>query len=417
MRLTQTSTLLSLLTLTSATSLKHHSTSRLWATHYNGNLYSLAFDGKSLSLTDTTETCGTMPSWLTFDPETQTVYCSGEAGTTDPSTHGSLWAYHAGRDGSLQQFAKTDTVGGGVNSVIYEDDQGDKYLAIAHYEGAAVSAFALPLHDNDPALQEFHFNMTRPGAVAQQDTPHPHEVFLDPTGSFILSPDLGADLLRVYSISGESGKLQECPAVNITYGSGPRHGVFWSDGTNGKASPVQAHAGRGSSSRQTQSVGKTMMYLANEIGGTVDVFNVAYGRSGCLSFEKIQTMVPYTNGVMPQGATPAEIRLIGDALYVSIRSDQGFAPSDSMVILNRWPRTGTVEVRGKTSAYGKVPRTFVINRAGDLVAIGNQASSTVDIVRRDPRTGNLGEKIASLQVGETAQPGTAEGLSSVIWDE
>lgn len=134
MRLTH-APLFSLLTLTGASlqdSAGRRTTSRLWATHYNGNVYSLAFNGKSLSLTDTAKTCGTMPSWLTFDRDTQTVYCSDEAGSADPSTHGSLWAYHAGRDGSLQQYAKTDTVGGGVNSVIYKNDQGDKYLAIAH---------------------------------------------------------------------------------------------------------------------------------------------------------------------------------------------------------------------------------------------------------------------------------------------
>jgi 6-phosphogluconolactonase (cycloisomerase 2 family) len=160
-----------------------------------------------------------------------------------------------------------------------------------------------------------------------------------------------------------------------------------------------------------------MLYLANEIGGTLNVFEVAYARSGCLSFQKTQTMVPYTNSTMPKGATPAEIQMVGNALYVSIRTDQGFAPNDSIVTLDRNPRTGAVMLRNKTSSYGKVPRTFTINRAGDLVAIGNQATSTVAIVRRDRETGNLGEEIAILQVGEPGKVGTAEGLSSVIWDE
>lgn len=254
--------------------------------------------------------------------------------------------------------------------------------------------------------------MTRPGKVAQQDSPHPHEVFLDPTGSFIVSPDLGADLLRVYAIEdGPSGKLSECPSLNITYGSGPRHGVFWTDGTGRSAGVGSTH------SRKIAAVGETMLYLANEIGGTIMVFNVSYSRSGCLSFEKTQTLVPYPGGVMPEGATPAEISRIGNEIYLSIRTDQGFKPSDSMVVLDRSPADGSVKVRDSSSAFGKVPRTFVINRAGDLVAIGNQASATVAIVRRDPKTGNLGEKVAVLQVGEPGKVGTAEGLSSVIWDE
>jgi 6-phosphogluconolactonase (cycloisomerase 2 family) len=160
-----------------------------------------------------------------------------------------------------------------------------------------------------------------------------------------------------------------------------------------------------------------MMYLVNEIGGTMMVYDVSYSRSGCLSLEKTQTIVPYPKGVMPQGATPAGITRIGNALYVSIRTDQGHKPNDSMVVLDRSSKDGSVKVRDSSSAYGKVPRTFVINRAGDLVAIGNQASATVAIVRRDRQTGDLGEEVAILQVGEPGKVGSAEGLSSVIWDE
>lgn len=269
------------------------------------------------------------------------------------------------------------------------------------------------MQEDQSQLQAFHFNLTRPGKVDQQDSSHPHQVFLDPTGSFIVSPDLGADLLRVYAIDdGPSGKLSACPSLNVTYGSGPRHGVFWTDGTD-----QQAGVGRPTHPRKMAAVGKTMMYLVNEIGGTMMVYDVSYSRSGCLSFEKTQTLVPYPGGVMPEGATPAGISRVGDVIYVSIRSDQKFKPSDSMVVLDRSPEDGSVKVRNSVSALGKVPRTFVINRAGDLVAIGNQASATVAIVRRDRETGNLGDEIAVLQVGEPGQVGTAEGLSSIIWDE
>lgn len=169
-------------------------------------------------------------------------------------------------------------------------------------------------------------------------------------------------------------------------------------------------------------VGKTMMYLVNEIGGTMMVYDVSYARSGCLDLQRSQTLVPYPaadqkDHKLPTGATPSEIRLIGDKFYVSVRSDQGFAPSDSMVTLDRSAKNGAVRVSSKSDAWGKVPRTFAVNRAGDLVAIGNQASSNVAIVRRDRVSGELGEKVAVLQVGEPGTVGQAEGLSSVIWEE
>ncbi|KAJ5101595.1 hypothetical protein NUU61_003817 [Penicillium alfredii] len=400
------------------------SASRLWATHYNGHVYTLDLAGNNtLSVTDKLKTCGGMPSWLTFDAATRTLYCSDEDGSADPSTHGSLTALHAAPDGKLREMVKTEAVGGGVSSAIYGGKgkgKGKKYLAIAHYGGSAISTFSLPLHPNQRALQAFHFNLTHAGAVAQQDASHPHEVFLDPTGSFIVSPDLGADLLRVYAIDTSSGRLHGCPSVNVTFGSGPRHGVFWSDsdgktGNNGASHNQQPS--RRTTTTTTIESGKTLLYVANEIGGTVMVYDVSYPQSGCLSFAKKQTLVPYTHGKMPHGATPAGIHIVGDALYVSIRSDQGFAPSDSMVTLDRSARNGSVALRTRTPAYGKVPRTFALNRAGDLVAIGNQASATVAVVRRDRRTGELGEKVAVVQVGGPGKVGAAEGLSSVIWEE
>jgi len=105
---------------------------RLWATHYNGNVYTLELNNHSLAIKQTLKTCGAMPSWLTLDAKTRTVYCSNEDGTADASTHGTLTALHAAADGKLHEVAVTNTVGGGVNSVIYQSDKGKKYLAIAH---------------------------------------------------------------------------------------------------------------------------------------------------------------------------------------------------------------------------------------------------------------------------------------------
>ncbi|KAJ5088352.1 hypothetical protein N7456_011968 [Penicillium angulare] len=385
--------------------------SHLWVTHYNGNVYTLAFDGDKLSISDTQKTCGGMPSWLTYDSESKIVYCSDENGTADATTHGTLSAYSVGAGAKLKEIAQTNTIGGGVNSVIYEGEGNDKYIAIAHYEGSAVSTFSLPLKPNSHAKQELHFTMSHKGATSQQDAPHPHEVFLDPTGSFLISPDLGADLLRIYNINPHTGHLKTCPPLNVTFGSGPRHGLFWTDGTDGNNSTN----GAPTHERQVAAVGKTVMYLVNEIGGTMNSFDVSYARSGCLDLQVKQTLVPYT-GDMPDGATPAEIRMIGDKFYVSVRSDGGFDGNDSIVELKRG-KNEKVSVLGKTDAWGVVPRTMVINRRGDLVAIGNQASSNVAIVRRDRETGDLGEKVAVLNVGEPGKPGTATGLSSVIWAE
>lgn len=247
-------------------------------------------------------------------------------------------------------------------------------------------------------MQTFPYKLAHPSPKPQQDASHPHQVLLDPTGSFILIPDLGADIIRVNAIDKASGKLRTCPEIPFKAGSGPRHGVFWTG---------------------EDEEDETMLYTVSELGGYFIGFSVDYddGKDdGCPVFNETQSIIPYKDGKLPEGATPSGIKIEGGFIYVSIRSDQGFAPNDSMVTLTR-AEDGTVAFRDLTSSYGKVPRTFVINKAGDLVAIGNQASSNVVIVSRDVESGKLGDKVASLQVGEPGKVGQAEGLSSVIWDE
>lgn len=264
--------------------------------------------------------------------------------------------------------------------------------------GAAVSTFSLPLEDGADALQVFEYDLSDHGPLEQQDTPHPHDVILDPTGRYILVCDLGSDVVRVYAIDRDTGKLDACPSIERPAGSGPRHGVFWTP-----TSRIQGSA-------------DAMLYIDSELGKTVTAFSVSYPASGCPAFEELQDMVPYPGGEMAEDATPSEIRLRGDSVYVSIRSDQGFSPDDSISTLAR-SSDGKLTFNTLTSAYGTVPRTLVINKAGDLVAIGDQSSSNVAVVRRNPQTGKLGEMVANLQVGPPGEVGTAQGLSSVIWAE
>lgn len=100
----------------------------LYATHYDGNIYSLSLSGSSLSITSSLKTCGD-PSWLTFDSSTRTLYCSDHAG--DATVNGSLSSYAVDSNGRLTELAKVADVGAAVHSAIYTGE-GAKYLAVAH---------------------------------------------------------------------------------------------------------------------------------------------------------------------------------------------------------------------------------------------------------------------------------------------
>lgn len=119
----------SLLLLSSLT-LAKPSPSTLYATHYNGHVYTLTLNENenNLSLASTANTCGSMPSWLTLDTASRTLYCTDE--TAD---EGSETALSIDDDnGALTETATAKDVGGGVNSVIYHGDAEKKFLAVAH---------------------------------------------------------------------------------------------------------------------------------------------------------------------------------------------------------------------------------------------------------------------------------------------
>lgn len=248
-------------------------------------------------------------------------------------------------------------------------------------------------------MQVFRYELSQPGTRPEQDTPHPHQVILDPTGSFILVPDLGADQVRVYAIDSTSGHLNACPSLNYTAGSGPRHGLFWkSNSTHSRQTPT------------------TMLYTISELGGHFNAFAVSYPSTGCLGFKETQSFVPYP-GELPANASLSELRMHGNSLYASIRFDQSFPPNDSLATLVQLPN-GTVRFREITSSYGTIPRTFAINKNGTLLAIGNQASSNVAIIMRDPESGKAGRLVANVQVGQPGQASNSStGLSSIIWEE
>ena len=81
------------------------------------------------------------------------------------------------------------------------------------------------------ALQTVTFPpLSSPGPQPLQTQPRPHQIITDPTGQYMLVPDLGADLIRILRISHDAATLKQVTLQQQTLqfrrGSTPRHGVF-----------------------------------------------------------------------------------------------------------------------------------------------------------------------------------------------
>ena len=265
---------------------------------------------------------------------------------------------------------------------------------------STITTYKMPLSGSTRTQQIEKFTMSQRGPNPRQDVPHPHEVGLDPTGKFIIVPDLGADLVRIFRIDASSGRLTACPSGQAAPGDGPRHAKWWKSAD-------------GSTQR---------MYTLNELGNSVTAWNVQYpadSNTGCLSVSRTQTVSSYAPGTQGGSTTKAaELRVAGNFLYASNRADQTFGnQQDSIATYTIDPSTGAIAWMEAANSYSYYPRTFQINKEGTLVAIGGQTSSNVAIVNRDPVTGKLGSLVANLQVGQRGRAGEEDGLSAVVWVE
>ena len=100
------------------------------------------------------------------------------------------------------------------------------------------------------------YNLTTPGPhPVWQKEPHPHHVISH--GRYLVVPDLGADLIRVYETNREPDgvvtHVDTLTPVNATRGSGPRHGAFATIGV------------------------KTYFYTVNDLGNSISGYSVNYG--------------------------------------------------------------------------------------------------------------------------------------------
>lgn len=133
-------------------------------------------------------------------------------------------------------------------------------------------------------MQTETFTLSEPGPVPdRQDAPHPHFTVVDPTGHFVLVPDLGADLVRVYAVPSSGLELTAVEPLAVAPGSGPRHAAFAVHGET------------------------TFMYVITELANTIIGYTVSYPE-GSIAFEENFTIGTHGEGnELPEGAQAAEI--------------------------------------------------------------------------------------------------------------
>lgn len=258
-------------------------------------------------------------------------------------------------------------------------------------------------------LQDWKYTLETPGPDPVYSTaPHPHEAITDPTQSFVLIPDLGADLIRLYRINKLTKLLEPLAPFQVPSGSGPRHATWL----------------------VTES--QTYLYVVSQLSNVLTSYAVTYNRNQTISFSPL-----FSQSLLKTGretdlqfySAAAEIHITPDHnhLIVSQRNDTFFTipdptnsnsnsnsnsssiPSDTLLTFSLDPCTGNFSLIDVSPAGGSFPRQFNINQSGDLVAVGLQNDGRVVVIERDVKTGQMGGIVAAIDV--------AGQVVCVVWNE
>ncbi|RKF59884.1 putative 6-phosphogluconolactonase [Erysiphe neolycopersici] len=358
----------------------------LYVASYGGNITSLSLGQSNgeyvLSTLSTVKSETPDPSWL--EKSGDLLFLANE---NFPGPNGTIITYKTSETGILTPLQKPQTTPPGPVSIATNSG------------GSSVSTYEVNSDGSFSPLQSFFFK-SPPGPHPQQETSHPHQAILDPTEKFIVVPDLGSDLIRVFSIE-DSNRLTEQNSFSVPAGSGPRHGAF-------------LRVGEYTSQ-------KTYFFLISEITNTVASYAVSPADKS-LEFTPISSN-DVLNQAPPKGLASAELTVSPDKkfVYTSARnapilsipnpsgSKNDLVPSDTLQVWKIDPSSGALSFQQLAPAGGLNPRHFSLNKNGTLAAVALQGDQRVVIYERSTDSGKLGKLLASSQV---------EGqLSNVIWDD
>ncbi|EEU34270.1 uncharacterized protein NECHADRAFT_85571 [Fusarium vanettenii 77-13-4] len=377
----------------------------LFVADSGGNLTTLALTGSEesydLAVTSRTTDCQANPSWLTLDHPNRVLYCLDRGAST--SVSGSLNSFSIGEGGVLSRIGRVTAPLSGVAGEIVTTGSGARGYVSASYNRSAAAVYALgengALPGTEP-LQQIFPNITKTGPFpARQDRSYLHHVIIDPKQKYIVIPDLGGDLCRVYTYNNDNvAPIKQVGALKADAGTGPRHGVF-----------------------RVMKNGETFFFFNGELSQKVYSYRVKYKKNG-LQFTKVFE-IPAINADLPSNTAPtSEIAMSPDQRFLVVSNREksfanspikGSGPDDTLSTF-RIKESGKLERVQLAPAGGWQPRQFSFNKAGDKIAVGLQTNRTVVIWKRDLESGKI---ISEEEGGKLGQVQLTGSVVATIWDE
>ncbi|HVG27614.1 MAG TPA: lactonase family protein [Acidobacteriaceae bacterium] len=307
------------------------------------------------------------PAFLARHPSLPVVYAANSASGAEAGvssfaldlTHGGLTALNrVGSQGDGPCFVSADATG--------------TMAFVANYAGGSFAAFRLTNTGGlAQAIGVFKYNQPTHGPVAErQEGAHMHCATVAPGNSFVISCDLGDDVLLVFPVGPGRGDYVRVPTrVAARPGSGPRHVAFHPNGE--------------------------WVYCIHELDCTIDLYDWRVERgTPAMRMREGSTVSTLAHGASLTGNTACEIVVSDDGrfVYACTRGE------DSIVVYSVDASTGLLTEQQRLKCGGNVPRYIGFDPSRRWLLCCNQGSSTVTTFSHDPATGKLGTRARTSPV-------------------
>lgn len=265
-------------------------------------------------------------------------------------------------------------------------DATNEFLIVTNYMTGSLAL--LPINP-DGTLEPLCDLIQPPGSpdstginlFSKQGISHPHHALVDPTGRFIVVPDLGVNKIFVFTLDTVNGKfLENDPSFGFALdGSGPRHVDFH---------PILPNT-----------------YVVNELGSTVSTYHFDFQTGKLTLLQNLSTLPESVNS-----NTCAEITVSpsGQFLYVSNRGHN----SISIFAINQ--DSGLLSPVALQSTLGKTPRFIALDPLGRFLYAANEESDNITTFRVNESTGKLTPTEQILKLGSQYASSSLKLLIDII---
>ena len=299
------------------------------------------------------------PTFLALAPSKLFLFAAHETDEYKNEKSGSVSGFRNHREVSeLSPLNEVSAKGAGTCHVAV--DHTGRCLFAANYTGGSAASFRIAADGRlSEAVSEFHYPGHGSNADRQEQS-HAHRATVSPDNRYVYINDLGLDRIHSYRLDAATATLTPGDPTEwvSSPGSGPR--------------ALQFHpSGR-------------WAYCVCELNSTVVVLKWSAANG---ELAPIQSLPLLPEG-MPQGnSTGCDIVFDskGEYAHAANRGD------DFIATLKVDSASGKLELLERTTCGGRTPRHLALDPSNRWLLVANQASDSVAVLSRNPKTGRLGQ--------------------------